>query len=115
MPCGKGCVRPEELLAEDLGQEDVVSLVLGFEFVAADSSVGAAEVTGFPGLVQRAEGVGNVLRELRASDGVDGFGGWEGYEGSSAAMIFLARPERGWDKARSLCLEPAGFWAGPRR
>jgi hypothetical protein len=31
--------------------------------VAADGAVGAAEVAGFPGLVQRAEGVGNVLRE----------------------------------------------------
>jgi len=48
-------------VAEDLGQEDVVGLVSGFELVAADSSVGASEVAGFPGFVQRAEGVGNVL------------------------------------------------------
>jgi len=30
-------------MAEDLGQEDVVGLVSGFELVAADSSVGRAE------------------------------------------------------------------------
>jgi hypothetical protein len=48
-------------VAEDLCQEDVVGHVLGFKLVAADSTVGAAEVAWFPGLVQRAEGVGNVL------------------------------------------------------
>ena len=67
-------------MAEDLGQEDVVGLVSGFELVAADSSVGASEVAGFPGFVQRAEGVGNVLRQLRAGGGVDGVGGSEGFE-----------------------------------
>src|ERR1700758_1082453 len=67
-----GCIRSQQLMAEDLGQEDVVGLVFGFELVAADSSVGAAEVAWFPGLVQRAEGVGNVLRELGAGGGVDG-------------------------------------------
>ena len=39
-------------MAEDLGQEDVVGLVFWFELVAADGSVGAAEVARFPGLVQ---------------------------------------------------------------
>ena len=43
-------------MAEDLGQEDVVGLVLGFELVAADSAVGRAQVACFPGFVQRAEG-----------------------------------------------------------
>jgi hypothetical protein len=38
-------------------------------------------VAWFPGFVQRAEGVGNVLRELRAC-GVDGLGGGKGSEGS---------------------------------
>ena len=52
-------------MAEDLGEEDVVGLVLGFKLVAADSSVGAAEVAGFPGFVQRAESGGNVLRQLQ--------------------------------------------------
>jgi hypothetical protein len=68
-------------MAEDLGQEDVVGLVSGFELVAADSSVGAAEVTWFPGFVQRAEGGGNVLRQLRAGGGVDGIGAREGFQG----------------------------------
>ena len=52
-------------MAEDLGEEDVVGLVLGFKLVAADSSVGAAEVAGFPGFVQRTESGGNVLRQLQ--------------------------------------------------
>jgi hypothetical protein len=61
-------------VAEDLGQEDVVGLVLGLEPVAADGPVGASEVAPFPGLVQGTEGVGNVLRELGAGGGVDGIG-----------------------------------------
>ena len=59
-------------MTEDLGQEDVVSVVRGFEAVATDGGVGASEVAWFPGLVGRAEGVSNVLWELRASGGVDG-------------------------------------------
>jgi hypothetical protein len=50
--------------------------------VAADSSVGRAEVAWFPGFVQRAEGVGNVLGELRAGGGIDGIEGIKGFEGS---------------------------------
>jgi hypothetical protein len=65
LPHRKRCVRPEQLMAEDLGQEDVVGLVSGFELVAADGSVGAAEVARFPGFVQRAEGGGDVLRQLQ--------------------------------------------------
>jgi len=53
---GKRCVRSEQLVAEDLGEEDVVGLVSGFELVAADGAVGASEVAGLPGFVQRAEG-----------------------------------------------------------
>src|SRR6516165_4834133 len=68
-------------MAEDLGQEDVVGLVSGFKLVAADSSVSAAEVAGFPGFVQRAEGGGNVLGQLRAGGGVDGIGAREGFQG----------------------------------
>ena len=52
-------------MAEDLGQEDVVGLVLGFKLVAADGSVGASEVARFPGLVQETEGLGNVLSKDR--------------------------------------------------
>jgi hypothetical protein len=96
---GKRCVRSQEFMAKDLGQEDVVGLVSWFEHVAAGtsfepypipvladskkiiqaldrlrdlktfasaaSSVGAAEVARFPWFVQRAEGGGNVLRQLR--------------------------------------------------
>ena len=67
-------------MAEDLGQEDVVGLVSGFKLVAADSSVGASEVARFPGFVQRAEGGGNVLGQLRAGGGVNGIGAREGFE-----------------------------------
>jgi hypothetical protein len=55
LPDGESGIRPEEFMAEDLGQEDVIGVVFGFELVAADSSVGAAEVAWFPGLVRRAE------------------------------------------------------------
>ena len=50
LPDGKRSVRSEQLVAEDLGQEDVVGLVFWFELVAADGSVGASEVARFPGL-----------------------------------------------------------------
>ncbi len=33
LPDRKRCVRSEQLMAEDLGQEDVVCLVLGFKLV----------------------------------------------------------------------------------
>jgi len=69
-------------VAEDLGQEDVVGLVLGLEPVAADGSVGASEVARFPGLVQGTEGVGNVLGELGAGGGVDGIGAHESFHGA---------------------------------
>ena len=54
--------------------------VFGFEAVAADGSVGAAEVARFPGLVQGAETGGNVLGKLGAGGGVDGVGAMEGFE-----------------------------------
>jgi hypothetical protein len=63
---GKGCVWSEEFMTEDLSEEDIVGDVFGFEAVAADGGVGAAQVAGFPGLVQGVEGGGNVLGELRA-------------------------------------------------
>ena len=61
LPDREGCVRPQELVAEDLGQEDVIGLVLRFEAVAADGGVGRAQVAWLPGFVQRAEGGRNVL------------------------------------------------------
>jgi hypothetical protein len=64
-------------MTEDLGEEDIVGLVFGFELVAADGSVGASQVARFPGLVQRAEFGRDVLRELGAGGGVDGLGGKE--------------------------------------
>ena len=36
-------------MAEDLGKEDIVGVVLGFEPVATDGAVGGAEVAWFPG------------------------------------------------------------------
>jgi hypothetical protein len=74
LPDRKRCVRPEEFMTEDLGEEDIVGLVFGFELVATDGAVGASEVAGFPRQVEGAEGGGNVLGELRAGGGVDGFG-----------------------------------------
>jgi hypothetical protein len=68
-------------MAEDLGEEDIVGLVLGFKPVATDGAVGAAEVTWFPGQVEGAEGGGHVLGELRAGGGVDGLGGREVFNG----------------------------------
>ena len=49
--------------------------------MAADSSVGAAEVARFPGFVQGAESGGNVLGQLRAGGGVNGIGAREGFQG----------------------------------
>jgi hypothetical protein len=57
-------------------------MFLGFKAVAADSGVGAAQVAWFPGLIQGAEGVGDILRELGAGGGVDGIGGGKGFEGA---------------------------------
>jgi hypothetical protein len=45
----KGCLWPEEFMSEDLGEEDIVGLVFGFELVATDGAIGGAEVAGFPG------------------------------------------------------------------
>jgi hypothetical protein len=47
-------------------------MVKGFKAVATDGGIGAAEVAWFPGWVGRAEGVGDVLWELRTGGGVDG-------------------------------------------
>jgi hypothetical protein len=46
---GEGCIWPQEFMAEDLSEEDIVGDVFGFELVATDGAVGAAEVAGFPG------------------------------------------------------------------
>src|SRR5271166_3744961 len=67
-------------MAKDLCEEDVSGLVFWFEHVATDGAVGGAEVAGFPGLVEGAEGGGNVLWELRAGGGVNGLGGRKAFE-----------------------------------
>jgi hypothetical protein len=36
----KGCVGSQEFMAEDLGEEDIVGLVFGFELVATEGAVG---------------------------------------------------------------------------
>jgi hypothetical protein len=56
---GEGCIG-----TEDLGEEDIVGDVFGFELVATDGAVGASEVAWFPREVEGAEGGGNVLWEL---------------------------------------------------
>jgi hypothetical protein len=63
----------QEFVAEDLGEEDIVGLVLGFELVATDGAVGAA--------VEGADGGGNVLGELRAGGGVNGLWEREAFDG----------------------------------
>jgi hypothetical protein len=35
-------------VSEDLGEEDIVGLVSGFELVATEGAVGATEMAGFP-------------------------------------------------------------------
>jgi hypothetical protein len=52
-------------------EEDIVGLVFGFEAVATDSAVGAAEVVRFPREVEGAECGGNELLELWAGGGVN--------------------------------------------
>ena len=92
---GEGCVRAEEFMAEDLGEEDIVGLVFGFELVATDGAVGASEValvsregprepkaadTYFgswgPVVVLTAAGEGKLLRSRRVSRAWTIFLGW---------------------------------------
>jgi hypothetical protein len=47
-------------MSEDLGEEDIVGLVFGFELVATDGAVGAAQVAGFPRKVEGTEGGGKA-------------------------------------------------------
>jgi hypothetical protein len=49
--------------------------IFGFELVATDGAVGAAEVAGLPRQLEGAEGGGNVLWEFWAGGGVNGLGG----------------------------------------
>ena len=64
---GKGGVRSQQFMPQDLGQEDIVGHVLGLEAVAADCAV-AAEVARFPGKVALAEGERHGLHiELRTA------------------------------------------------
>jgi hypothetical protein len=64
-------------MAEDLGEEDIVGDIFGFELVATEGAVGAAEVAWFPREVEGAEGGGHVLWELWAGGGVYGLWGRE--------------------------------------
>jgi hypothetical protein len=52
---GKGCVRPQKFMTEDLGEEDIVGLVFGLEAVATDGAVGGAQVPGFQGRSREGE------------------------------------------------------------
>ena len=51
-------------MTEDLGEENIVGNILGFELVATEGAVGAAQVAWFPREVEGAEGGGNGLWEL---------------------------------------------------
>jgi hypothetical protein len=42
----EGGIWSEEFMSEDLGEEDIVDLVLGFEAVATDGAVGGGNVLG---------------------------------------------------------------------
>jgi hypothetical protein len=77
LPDRERCIWSEEFMAEDLGKEDIVGLVFGFELVATDGAVGASQVAGFPREVEGAEGGGHVLWELRAGGGINGLWGRE--------------------------------------
>jgi hypothetical protein len=67
-------------VTEDLGEENIVGNILGFELVATEGAVGAAQVAWFPREVEGAEGGGNVLGKLWAGGGVDGLWGREALE-----------------------------------
>jgi hypothetical protein len=62
-------------MAEDLGEEDIVGLVFGFEAVATDGAVGAAEVAWFPGSSREPKAAEAYLG--RAGGGVHGNPGKE--------------------------------------
>jgi hypothetical protein len=84
-------------MAEDLGEEDIVGLVFGFELVATDGAVGASEVSWFQGrsrepkaaetylgscgpvVVLTALGEGKILRSRRVSRAWTSF--WVGQNG----------------------------------
>ena len=80
-------------MTEDLGEEDIVGDVLGFEPVATDGAVGAAQVAGFPREVEGAEGGGNVLGEL-----------WAGLTASGEGKLLRVRS---WSRAWTSFLESA--------
>ena len=62
--------------------------------MAADGSIGVSEVARFSGLVQGAEGVGNVLGQLGAGGGVDGIGAGEGFHGAEVLQAICSNRER---------------------
>jgi len=80
--------------------------------VAADGALGRRQVAWFPGFVQRAEGVGDVLGQLRAGGGVDGIGAREVFE--SPELIECADDQFwfGQDRDRVRLEAGAGSMAG---
>jgi hypothetical protein len=68
------------------------------------ASLGRAELAGFPGLVPRAEGGGNVLGELRAGGGVDGIG--EGKLFNEYERAFGAKPRNRPSESRRIHAGP---------
>jgi hypothetical protein len=78
--------------------------------VARNGAVSAAEVARFPGFVQRAEGVGNVLWELRAGGGADGIWGSKGLD-FGLAGVTERNPDIG---ITFLGLNRGAVFSGPR-
>jgi hypothetical protein len=67
-------------VSEDLGEEDIVGDVFGFEHVATDGAVGGAQVALVSRVGPGSRSGGNVLGEPRAGGGVDGLGGRRAFE-----------------------------------
>ena len=88
-------------------------MIFGFELVAAEGAVGAAQVAGFPREVEGAEGGGNVLGELWVGGGVNGCGGRKALEVPESVegldkFLWVAEDGDGiWLEAGAGCL--AGF------
>ena len=67
-------------MAEDLGEEDIVGDVLGFELVATVGAIGGAEVAGFQGRSREPKAAETYFGSSRAGGGVNGLGGREAFE-----------------------------------
>jgi hypothetical protein len=86
--------------------------------VATDGGGGAAEVAGFPGSFQGAEGGRNVLGELGTGGGVNGLGGREAFDGPEGVEGLDKFPGVGKDGdevVRNWYRELGGFSSWPSK